>query len=151
MEPSGRDDRQRLHCETGPAVEFRDGWKIYVWHGVRVPESIIEHPETITAQQIMSESNAEIRRAMMYMYGLDRCLVDLGAKLEQSDGYGDLYRLSINNQTQKFVKVVNGTPELDGSYRDYIIPVWQDVTTAHEAVARTYGRNPATYAPVQRT
>ena len=86
----------------------------------------------------------------MYRYGLERALHDLGAELEQSDGYGDLYRLNLRGQTEKFVRVVNATPDVDGTYRDYIIPVWPDVTTAHEAVARTYGRTPDTYSPEVR-
>jgi hypothetical protein len=33
------DDRERLHSETGPAVEFRDGRKIHAIHGRLVPNS----------------------------------------------------------------------------------------------------------------
>ena len=145
------DQRGRLHCEDGPALKFYDAWNIYAWHGVRVPSWIILRPDAITAKQILSEFNMERRRVMMYLYGLERALHDLGAELEQSDGYGDLYRVTIDGRTEKFVRVVNATPEADGTYRDYIIPVWPDVTTAHEAVARTYGRTPDTYSPEVRT
>jgi len=133
------------------AMEFSDGYGFYAWHGVCVPERIIMQPETITVQGIVTETNAEIRRVMMFRYGLDRALLDLGAKLLQSDGYGDLYQIILDGQAQKFVRVVNGTPEPDGTYKDYVIPVWADVETAHEAVARTYGRTIAAYAPELRT
>lgn len=35
-----RDDRGRLHCDTGPAVAYPDGWAIYAAHGVRVPGDV---------------------------------------------------------------------------------------------------------------
>ena len=145
------DEQGRLHNELGMAMEFSDGYGFYAWHGVCVPERIIMQPETITVQGIVTETNAEIRRVMMFRYGLDRALLDLGAKLLQSDGYGDLYQIILDGQAQKFVRVVNGTPEPDGTYKDYVIPVWADVETAHEAVARTYGRTIAAYAPELRT
>jgi internalin A len=32
------DSQNRLHAEGEPAIEFADGWKIYFYHGVRLPE-----------------------------------------------------------------------------------------------------------------
>lgn len=143
--------RWRLHNDEGPAIKFRDGWSIYVWHGVRVPQHVIEEPEAITVDEIRNQPNAEIRRAMMWKYGMNRFLEETGAILEQEDGYGWLYRIDTPEGPEKFVKVVNGTPEPDGSYRDYILATNPDVTTAHEAVARSYGRTVDTYAPEERT
>ena len=31
-----RDDQGRLHCPTGPAITWRDGWALWFWHGVRL-------------------------------------------------------------------------------------------------------------------
>jgi hypothetical protein len=36
-----------LHRDDGPAAVYRDGWRVYVWHGLAVPEDWILHPETI--------------------------------------------------------------------------------------------------------
>ena len=41
------DDNQWLHREDGPAVVYRDGWRVYAWHGLAVPEDWILHPEAI--------------------------------------------------------------------------------------------------------
>jgi hypothetical protein len=54
-----RDERGRLHCENGPAVAYPDGWAIYAWHGVRVPESVILHRDKVTVKQIMAEQNTD--------------------------------------------------------------------------------------------
>lgn len=37
-----RDPQGRLHCTTGPALRYRDGWSIYAIHGERVPADLIE-------------------------------------------------------------------------------------------------------------
>ena len=37
-----RDERGRLHAEDGPAVRYPDGWAVWAWHGVRVPQEVIE-------------------------------------------------------------------------------------------------------------
>jgi hypothetical protein len=31
------DENRRPHCESGPSHQWRDGWKLYHWHGVAVP------------------------------------------------------------------------------------------------------------------
>jgi len=145
------DEQNRLHNEAGQAIAYRDGWGIYLWHGVRVPEYVIMRPETITPEDIHKESNAEIRRVKTFRYGLLRYIADIGAECVQSDGYGDLYEIRSQDGVEKFVKVINGTPEADGTYKDYILPTWAEVQTAHEAVARSYNRSVEEYAPEIRT
>ena len=60
-----RDSEGRLHCETGPALEWLDGFKLYFWHGVEVGEDLIMHPERVTREDILEEGNAEKRRCIM--------------------------------------------------------------------------------------
>jgi hypothetical protein len=62
----------RLHCEDGPAIAFPDGWAIYAYHGVVVPEKVIMHPEDITAEELLAEENAEVRRVMIERMGFER-------------------------------------------------------------------------------
>ena len=63
MEAHG--DAERLHCENGPAVRFRDGGSVYAIHGVIVPESLIMNPGSITVAQIEAERNETIRDWML--------------------------------------------------------------------------------------
>jgi hypothetical protein len=49
-----RDEHARLNCETGPALAFKDGFELYSWHGVTVPERIIELRHLLTYRQSKS-------------------------------------------------------------------------------------------------
>jgi len=60
-----RDDRGRLHHDTGMAVQYPDSWGLYAWHGVLVPPKVILHPESLTVEEIAAEQNAEIQCVMV--------------------------------------------------------------------------------------
>jgi len=138
------DEQNRLHCIDGPALGYPDGFAIYAWHGVRVPERIIMHPETITPDEIAKEQNAEIRRVMLEQFGRDKFLQLPTCQKVHSDDYGILYRnnsiLDVNGEPYCFVKVVNSTPNPDGTYKDYILRVNPHCQTAREAVQSTFPR-----------
>ena len=147
-----RDERGRLHCLTGPACAYPDGFAIHAVHGVRVPADIIEKPASITVARIDSEKNAEVRRVMVDRYGQARFLVDGGAKIVATDDYGTLYRRELpGDEPIVMVKVVNSTPEPDGSFKDYFIRVPPTVTTAREAVAWSFAKTADEYAPSVQT
>ncbi len=76
-----RDDRGRLHCENGPALQYPDGWGIWAWHGVFVSQDMIEHPEKITISQITDEQNEEVRRIMIERMGWPRYLRETNSKV----------------------------------------------------------------------
>ncbi len=134
-----RDPEGRLHCEDGPAIAWKDNFGVYAWHGIRVPQHVIEKPETITVDEIEKEQNVEVRRVMITRYGQDKYLLDSGAKEVQKDDWGILYRKEIpNDEAIVMVKVVNSTPESDGSFKDYFIRVPPNVTSAKDAVSWTF-------------
>ena len=142
---------RRLHCANGPALES-DAEDLYFWHGVFIPAFVVEHPETITVQQIEAEQNIEVRRVMIERYGQARYILDSGAKPVQSDDYGTLYRKEIpGDETMVFVKVANSTPEADRSYRDYFLRVPPEMRTAREAVAWSFYQKENDYAPSMET
>jgi hypothetical protein len=118
----------RLHCDSGPAIAFQDGWGVWAWHGVRVDRRIIEAPWTITVPAIQQEANAEVRRIMLERFGLTRYLLDSGAAKIAEDEFGELYRTEIQgDEPLVMVKVMNSTSEPDGSHKPYFLRVHPDL------------------------
>jgi hypothetical protein len=160
-----RDERGRLHCEDGPAVTYPDGWAIYAIHGVRVPEWIIEDSGKISVEKIDSAANSEIQRVMIERFGWERYSAECQANIiDHDERWGTLYR---TKSGCLFVRVINGSPEPDGSFRKYILPVADNCEplpdpdspsgrlgepqelTALNAVASTYGLRGEEYAKLQ--
>ncbi len=146
------DDSGRLHSPDGPALMFADSYKEYAWHGVIVEPWIIENPELINIELIESSSNAEIRRVLIERYGQARYLHDSGAEEIHRDDYGVLYRKEIDgDEALVMVKVVNSSPEPDGSFRDYFLRVPPETQTAKQGVAWTFGYEADDYGPLVET
>lgn len=142
---------RRLHNDTGPALEC-DIENLYFIHGVMVPAFVVVKPEWITVKHIETEDNAEVRRIMIERYGQAKYLVDSGAQEIHRDDFGILYRQEIpNDEAMVMVKVVNSTPEPDGSFKDYFIRVPPMIQRAREAVAWTFGKKEDEYAPCVET
>lgn len=148
-----RDAERRLHCETGPAIAYPDNWGLYVWHGVRVPKHVVEAPETITAQEIEEETNAEVRRIMLERFGLERYLTTTGdIEKIHSDDFGTLYRKEFeDDEPLVMVLVVNSTKEPDGSYKNYVLRVPPEMERAKQAIAWTFGLEEHQYTPLIQT
>jgi hypothetical protein len=155
-----RDDRGRLHCNTGPACAYPDGWAIYAVHGVRVPRYVIEEPARIDVARIGAETNAEVRRVMIERYrhgenvsGSAAYVRDSGAKrLDHDERFGTLWRRDLpNDEPIVMIEVINSTPEPDGRFKRYWLRVPPDTKTAHEAVAWTFGVPAKDYAPAVET
>jgi hypothetical protein len=63
------DDRIRFHSETGPAFLFPDGYGEYYHHGFKIDKRLVTEPESITLEEIRSETNAELKRIKIDRYG----------------------------------------------------------------------------------
>lgn len=129
------DDQQRTHSETGPAIEYEDGFAVYCWHGVRVP------PEWYTAgppspADALRWDNLEQRRAACEMIGWATILKELSAETIDRDDdpmIGELVRVTIPDVgEEQFLRVLCGTG------REFALPVPPHVRTALEANAWTY-------------
>jgi len=72
------DDEKRLHCATGPAIEYRDGFAVYAWHGVRIPDDWIGGG--LDAKTAVTWPNVEQRRAAIEILGWQNVLGALDAK-----------------------------------------------------------------------
>jgi hypothetical protein len=128
----------RVHRQSGPAVVWASGERAWFWHGIEVPQWIIERSEQITATEIRNEPNLEIRRCMVELFGIGRLMNELGCELLAQDGFGKLWRCRLD-EPYMAVEVENGTAEADGSPRHYFLAVPPWMRTPREAVAWTYG------------
>ena len=121
--PLKRDVENRLHCEDGPALEYRDGFSIYAWHGVRIPGEWVENRKTIDPALILKSENVEQRAAGAAMIGWPRMLSVLKARTidkHASNDVGELIELTLPGLSQpgRFLKarcprngiIVEGVP-----------------------------------------
>ena len=161
-----KDVQNRPHSERGPAFEFL-GLREYFWHGVFIADHrVVDSPTTLTAAEIEAEQNAEVRRIMIERFGQAKFLLESGAKQIHKDDFGTLFSKNIQgDEPLVMVKVVNATPEHDGSFKDYFLRVDPQLRplftgnkkgkpqamTAHNAVASTFGMCGEEYDPVLQT
>ena len=74
------DNENRLHAEGEPAIEFIDGYSLYSYHGVTLPEKYGKiHPQQWQSQWLLSEENAELRRVLIQGIGYARICEELQA------------------------------------------------------------------------
>lgn len=143
------DERNRVHCDDGPAVTWPSGKVEYWLHGVRVPEEAFRDEKELGLLAV-SHGNAEVRRVLTEKYGLERLMSQLGNQV-QEDETGALWKLTRANANAAMVEVKNSTPEPDGSYRTYMLRVPPTVKTAKEGVAWTFGMREKDYHPEVQT
>ncbi len=131
-----RDESNRLHSEVGPALKYRDGYALYSVHGVRVPQWVIEDRAQLTVEQIENETNAEIKRVMVELFGQDRYVLESGATIISQDESGILYRRDMgDDEPIVMVRVLNSTPEPDGTLsRDDALKVFGNIEVNHGGV-----------------
>lgn len=148
---------KRLHCENGPAIEW-PGFKIYSWHGTRVPEWVITEP---TIEKAMREENSEVRRSAFEVIGWERIISELDtAPIDVCPDPGNphnelkLYKLpeKINSYGQpvNLLLMTNGSPDRNGNLRRYGETVPSHINNALEAAAWQYGVKPDVYSKIAR-
>jgi hypothetical protein len=103
----------RLHCGSGPALRYGDGWTLYAWKGTPVPAWIIARPERITLRWIDAQIDPRMRHAMIDIFTPARFIASGGADRAGSDETGTLWK-------RKW------------SHRGVVIDSWAAVETAAE-------------------
>ncbi len=74
------DNQQRLHAEGQPAIQYADGFSVYAYHGVWLPEKYGKvHPSQWQVQWFLEEENVELRRVLIQQIGYARICQELQA------------------------------------------------------------------------
>jgi hypothetical protein len=136
------DENRQLHSDAFPAIEFSDGWNLYFWHGIKVPERAIKNINSYSANEILAEKNSEVRRALMSLYGYERILPEMSAKLidrHPNPMIGELYGWKEKDGTiKRVVKCLNGTLNPDGTQKWYYLAVPPEMEKVVQANKWTY-------------
>ena len=147
----------RLHNASGPAIEWRDGWGLCFWHGLKLRrehEWIVREPRRLSPETIENEPNAEIRRVMLEAFGFDRYLAARHARVVHADElHGQPRRLlevEIRGERVRILEVNNGSLELDGTRRKFHLGAMRG-ETAHDVTAASYGIAPQHYREAIRS
>jgi hypothetical protein len=141
------DGQGRLHNPDGPSLEYRDGWKMYHSHGVPLPDDIMEDRSLLTAERINKETNAEVRRCLMEMFGYSKYIAEVGEVVDQVGpdhkivGLRNaklLYREIPDDEPLVYLDMENSSDEYDGSRKRYLLavdPTAYDGRAAKECLA----------------
>jgi hypothetical protein len=118
-------------------MRYRDGWSLWNWHGVAVPQEWIEDRKSLTPQIALSEPNVEKRRAACDIVGWAKILREMNAKTidrDEDPQIGELIEVNLpDNGPQKFLRVLCGTG------REFAIPMPKEIKTALQGNAWSYG------------
>jgi hypothetical protein len=151
--------RARLHCESGPAVGYADGYGLWAWHGVRVPRDLVD--TGWDAGRILREPNVEVRRCAIERMGWDEFVIAAG--LQQVGGtvpdpgnpgnHLSLFDVPERIYGEVGVRVLlctNGTPERDGTIRRFGLTVPAEIGDPLEAAGWGYGLTAEEYSRAER-
>lgn len=120
------DNQNRLHAEGEPAIEFIDGYSLYSYHGVTLPEQYGKiHPNQWQANWLLSEKNAELRRVLIQGIGYARICQELQAvkidiwaeytllKIDADVDEEPIYLLKMTCPSTKFTHVLRVPPDIE--------------------------------------
>ncbi len=105
----------QLHCDGGPALQYRDGFAIWALRGVRVPQWLAEtSEEALDPRRMLQLDNAEVRQAFVRKVGIERICHTLQAQVvDRQDSY-ELLLLSLGDGRRRpYLKMQNpSVPEV---------------------------------------
>lgn len=135
------DDRNRLHCATGPAIGWSNGSCMYYWHGVRVPRRLIVDPKSYSADEYKSLP-VEQRRALGEHLGWPKIFQMLGStSIDATRINGLSYELLRCGDGSQYLRMQSPVLQ-DGSQPYYLEPVHEALKTAAGARKWRVARNP---------
>ncbi|CBN57009.1 MULTISPECIES: DUF6745 domain-containing protein [Kamptonema] len=126
------DSQERLHAEGSAAIQFADGFSVYAYHGVRLPEQYGKvHPQQWRSEWLLSEDNAEVRRVLIQGIGYNRICQELAAV--ELDIWQEYTLLKIDNNVDvEAIYLLKMTCPSTGHI--HVLRVPPDVESAREAI-----------------
>jgi hypothetical protein len=138
-----------MHCDGGPAFEYKDGWKGFYLNGVEVTEYLATTPaEDLKVDYFLKESNADVKAEFARKYGVERML-DMGKKVDSYTNYNqeentwwwkseyelwDMHVLFPGIEYQPYLKMLNQTTGIW-----HVEAVSPDCRTIADAVKERFG------------
>lgn len=120
------DNENRLHAEGEPAISFADGYSLYSYHGVTLPEKYGKlHPKEWQAKWLLEETNAELRRVLIQGIGYSRICQDLQAieldcwqeytllKIDSNIDIEAIYLLKMTCPSTGFIHALRVPPDMN--------------------------------------
>ncbi|XZO03289.1 MAG: DUF6745 domain-containing protein [Microcoleus sp.] len=122
------DSQHRLHAEAGPAIQFADGYSLYSYHGVTLPEKYGQiHPNEWQPQWLLEEENAELKRVLIQGIGYDRICSELAAveldtwqeytllKIDTKVDVEPIYLLKMTCPSTGFIHALRVPPDINSA------------------------------------
>jgi hypothetical protein len=108
----------------------------------------------LTLEEVLKNPNQEVRYVGMKIVGFEKLLKSKNSKVIHRDESKEQVLFEVKgvfDEPIRYVRVLNSTPELDGSYKPYFLCVPPTVKTCKAAVAWTFGKDEKDYNPSQET
>jgi len=138
-----RDNENRLHADGRPALLYADGFALYRWHGLRIPDEWGKIPsEHWQAEWLMNEKNAELRRVLMQGFGYERVLKELKSKIVHATSDMELHR--IDNYDIEPIQLLKVVCPSTGFM--HVLRVPPDIQTCYAARNWTFGEESIEFA-----
>jgi hypothetical protein len=83
-----RNERGQLHNFNAAAIEWKDGYRLYRFNGVRQITEAHANAKTFTKEEILNEKNADVRRELIRKIGMNEAIKILQPKvIDEKYGY----------------------------------------------------------------
>lgn len=125
------DHRHRLHAEGEPAIQYADGYSVYVYEGVRLPKKYELPLSQWEGRWLLEEKNAELRRVLIQGIGYDRICQELQAVQLGSWREYSLLRIDSNVDVEPIYLLKMTCPSTGSIHATRVPP---EITTAREAI-----------------
>lgn len=92
------DAQHRLHADLKPALLYPDGWALYYWHGIKMPEEfILKSADALDIKKALTSENATIRLFIIQKCGFLRLKNQIPNTLISKTDSAELLEFNINN------------------------------------------------------